>query len=115
MANITYRELRALPVDHVKIDALLVRDLHNNPVNQAAVQQLIRIAGDYNVKCVAEGIEDQRDLDLLKKMGVHYLQGYLLGKPSTNRPWLGVGDTPPLRVIPSVEDEKVLTRLWGSK
>ncbi len=115
VANITYRELRALPVDHVKIDALLVRDLHNNPVNQAAVQQLIRIAGDYNVKCVAEGIEDQRDLDLLKKMGVHYLQGYLLGKPSTNRPWLGVGDTPPLRVVPSAEDEKVLTRLWGGK
>ena len=88
VANITYRELRALAVNIVKIDSLLVRGLHNNPVNQGAIQQLIRIANDYNVQTVAEGIEDVRELHLLQKMGVHYAQGYLLAEPSTNRPWL---------------------------
>ena len=88
VANITYRELRALAVNLVKIDAMLVRGLHANPVNHGAIQQLIRIANDYNVQTVAEGIEDVRDLNLLQKLGVHYVQGYLLGQPSVDRPWL---------------------------
>jgi diguanylate cyclase (GGDEF)-like protein len=88
VANITYRELRALAVNLVKIDALLVRGLHNNPVNHGAIQQLVRIANDYNVQTVAEGIEDLRELQLLQQMGVKYLQGYLLGQPTIERPWL---------------------------
>ncbi len=88
VANITYRELRALAVHHVKIDAMLVRGLYNNPVNHGAIQQLVRIAKDYNVQTVAEGIEDVRELQLLQQMGVHYVQGYLLGRPSIERPWL---------------------------
>lgn len=88
VANITYRELRALAVNLVKIDAMLVRGLHNNPVNHGAIQQLIRIANDYNVQTVAEGIEDARELQLLQRMGVRYVQGYLLAKPSIERPWL---------------------------
>lgn len=88
VANITYRELRALAVNLVKIDAMLVRGLHNNPVNYGAIQQLIRIANDYNVQTVAEGIEDLRELQLLQQMGVRYVQGYLLGQPSADRPWL---------------------------
>lgn len=88
VANITYRELRALAVNLVKIDAMLVRGLHNNPVNHGAIQQLIRIANDYNVQTVAEGIEDIRELQLLQRMGVRYVQGYLLAQPSVERPWL---------------------------
>lgn len=88
VANITYRELRALAVNLVKIDAMLVRGLHNNPVNHGAIQQLIRIANDYNVQTVAEGIEDIRELQLLQQMGVRYVQGYLLGQPNVERPWL---------------------------
>lgn len=88
VANITYRELRALAVNLVKIDAMLVRGLHNNPVNYGAIQQLIRIANDYNVQTVAEGIEDIRELQLLQRMGVRYVQGYLLAQPSVDRPWL---------------------------
>lgn len=88
VANITYRELRALAVNIVKIDSLLVRGLHNNPVNQGAIHQLVRIATDYNVQTVAEGIEDVRELHLLQKMGVTYLQGYILSPPSTERLWL---------------------------
>ena len=88
VANITYRELRALAVNLVKIDAMLVSGLHNNPVNQSAIQQLIRIASDYNVQTVAEGIEDVRELQILQKMGVNYVQGYLLAQPTTERLWL---------------------------
>lgn len=88
VANITYRELRALAVNLVKIDAMLVRGLHNNPVNHGAIQQLIRIANDYNVQTVAEGIEDIRELQLLQRMGVRYVQGYLLAAPTIERPWL---------------------------
>lgn len=92
VANITYRELRALAVNLVKIDAMLVRGLHNNPVNHGAIQQLIRIANDYNVQTVAEGIEDIRELQLLQRMGVRYVQGYLLAQPSVERPWLKPAD-----------------------
>lgn len=88
VANITYRELRALAVNLVKIDAMLVRGLHNNPVNYGAIQQLIRIAADYNVQTIAEGIEDIRELQLLQRMGVNYIQGYLFSKPEVERPWL---------------------------
>lgn len=88
VANITYRELRALAVHIVKIDASLVRNLYQNPVNHGAIQQLVRIAGDYNVATVAEGIEDVRDLHILQRLNVKYVQGYLLGQPSIERPWL---------------------------
>lgn len=100
VANITYRELRALSVDLVKIDALLINGLHSNPVNQGSVAQLIRIASDYNVQTVAEGIEDQRDLELLQKMGVRYVQGYLMGQPSTNRPWMASLHEQPGIILP---------------
>ena len=88
VANITYRELRALSVNLVKIDAMLVRGVHANPVNHSAIQQLIRIANDFNVQIIAEGIEDERDLTLLREMGVHYIQGYILSRPTIDRPWL---------------------------
>ncbi len=88
VANITYRELRALAVNLVKIDAMLVRGLHANALNHNAIQQLIRIANDYNVQTIAEGIEDERDLVFLQNMGVNYVQGYLLARPTIERPWL---------------------------
>jgi diguanylate cyclase (GGDEF)-like protein len=88
VANITYRELRALSVHKVKIDASLVRNLYQNPVNHGAIAQLVRIAKEYSVATVAEGIEDVRDLQVLQKLGVDYVQGFLLGQPSMERPWL---------------------------
>ncbi len=98
VANITYRELRALSVHLVKIDAMLVKGVYMNAVNHAAIQQLIRIAKDYNVQTIAEGIEDERELVVLQNMGVHYIQGFLLAKPTIERPWL----QPPKHAEPPV-------------
>jgi diguanylate cyclase (GGDEF)-like protein len=97
VANITYRELRALSVHKVKIDASLVRNLHKSPVNHGAIAQLVRIAKEYNVATVAEGIEDVLDLQVLQKLKVDYVQGFLLGQPGLERPWLNFETT---KIIP---------------
>jgi len=79
MSSFTY--LRELPVDIVKIDGKFVRDLTDSSVDQAIVKAMNEIAHALGKETVAEFVEDQSQLALLKKMGVDFAQGYYLGKP----------------------------------
>ena len=73
--------LRSLPVDYLKIDSIFVRDLCRSEVDQAIVASINNIAHIMGLKTVAEFVEDQATLELLRQIGVDHVQGYLLGKP----------------------------------
>ncbi|NNE86413.1 MAG: EAL domain-containing protein [Alphaproteobacteria bacterium] len=84
----SFRHLRALNVDLVKIDGSFVRDLPTNPDNQLFVRTLISLAKGIGLKTVAEWVETEEEAELLRNEGVDYLQGWHYGKPETDPSWL---------------------------
>jgi len=73
--------LRRLPLRYLKIDRSFVTNVVHSPDDQRVVQSILGIARQFGLTTVAEGIEDPATLDLLRDMGVHYAQGFYLGKP----------------------------------
>ena len=82
-ASFTY--LKKLPLQSLKIDIDFVRDLATNTANQHIVQSIIQLAKGFGYDTIAEGVEDEETLALLRDYGVDYAQGYLLGVPAPLR------------------------------
>lgn len=74
--------LRSLPLNYVKIDGGLVRNLVRDPVNQALVGSMIRLARSLRFKVIADQVEDPTVLEAVRNLGVDYLQGHLIGQPT---------------------------------
>lgn len=73
--------LRTLPLDEVKIDRSFVYDVATNTNNQKIVRAVIDIARTFGLRVIAEGIEDERTLDMLRQLGCDRGQGYFFAKP----------------------------------
>lgn len=67
--------------DLVKIDKSFISDLTEGSNNYFIVQMVIQLAHTLNVKVVAEGVETSRELDMVCRLGVDYIQGYYFSKP----------------------------------
>ena len=83
----SFRHLRTLNVDMVKIDGSFVRDLGRHPDNLLFVRTLIRLAQGIGLKTVAEWVENAEEAELLRGEGVDCLQGWFCGKPTIEPPW----------------------------
>ena len=68
--------------NYVKLDMGLVRDIHTSFVKQQLVQTFKKLADKIDAKLIAEGIEHPKELEVVRKLGVNYIQGNLLAKPS---------------------------------
>jgi EAL domain-containing protein (putative c-di-GMP-specific phosphodiesterase class I) len=77
----TFTYLRHLPVDYLKIDIQFVRNLLNDEDDQQVVRAIIGVAKQFEIKTIAEGVEDEATLKKLLQMGVDYAQGYHIGRP----------------------------------
>jgi EAL domain-containing protein (putative c-di-GMP-specific phosphodiesterase class I) len=73
--------LKQIPADYLKIDIEFVRDLLANLASRHVVQAVLALARDFEMQTVAEGVEDQPTLDLLREMGVDFAQGYHIARP----------------------------------
>lgn len=73
--------LKQLPVDYLKIDGIFIRDLATNPIDQAMVASINNIGHIMGLKTIAEFVEDSASLNLLRQIGVDYVQGYHIGRP----------------------------------
>lgn len=82
----SFKHLKALEVDIVKIDGGYVRDIHNNRDNRVFVHSLIELARTFGLKIIAECIEEQPEADHFREEGVQYMQGYFFGKPEVGVP-----------------------------
>ncbi len=67
--------------DAVKLDRSLITEVAENPVNQMLIQDIIRISRVCNMICVAEGVENQKQIDALLNAGCIYAQGYYYDRP----------------------------------
>lgn len=74
--------LKEMKVDYIKIDGSFIKNLHENPNDQLFVKAIIDVATGMGIKTVAEFVEKEETLSLLKEYGVDYAQGYLIGKPA---------------------------------
>ena len=78
----SFSYLQNLKVDFLKIDGSFVRYLaNNNDADRAIVENIQRLANKFSIITVAEFVEDEKSLQILKQIGVNTGQGYYLGKP----------------------------------
>ena len=73
--------LRKLPIDALKFDREFVSDMLDNEQDAIIVRSIIALTHNLNLKVIAEGVEDQSTLHMLKKMGCDIAQGYHISKP----------------------------------
>ncbi len=75
------QQLTRIAFSELKIDQSFVRDFAENVSMRIAVESSIDVAQRLHMKCVAEGVESQRDWDALKAAGCDIAQGYFIAKP----------------------------------
>jgi diguanylate cyclase (GGDEF)-like protein len=84
----SFRNLRKLGVDLVKIDGAFVQNITRSADDRAFVQTLLDLAHRLGIETVAEWVQDEEAATLLAEWGCDYLQGLLIGLASSDKPWL---------------------------
>lgn len=77
----SFSYLKNLKVDYLKIDGSFVKDMSRSEVDMALVSSMHETSRFLGIKTVAEAVENQETLDILKNIGVDYAQGYFTGRP----------------------------------
>lgn len=72
--------------DYIKIDQNIIRNIHQNQLNQSIFKALVQIAKDTNTKILAEGIETKEELDFVSEFDIDLAQGYYFSKPMADPP-----------------------------
>lgn len=75
----SYSYLRSLPVDYLKIDGVFVKDIKTNANDYAVVKSINEIGHFMGKKTIAEYVEDDEILEILREIGVDFAQGYGIG------------------------------------
>lgn len=78
----SFQYLRELPVEFVKIDGSFIKGLTRNPDDVVFVRALNDAVRGFGKETVAEFVEDEDTLAILRDIGVDYAQGYLIGRPA---------------------------------
>lgn len=73
--------LRNMPIDIIKIDQSFVRDIINSKEDYEIVKSIAALARSLGKDVIAEGVEDQKCMDLIQKMKINKCQGYFFAKP----------------------------------
>jgi EAL domain-containing protein (putative c-di-GMP-specific phosphodiesterase class I) len=84
----SFAYLKALPVDFLKIDGVFIRDIAHNSVNRAMVKAINEVGHVMGLCTVAEYVEDDTTLQVVRQLGLDYAQGYAVGmlQPMQARP-----------------------------
>lgn len=78
----SFAQLKQLQVDAIKIDGVFIRELVSDRSNQLFVASMIDIAHSLGKQAIAEHIEDEATLVVLRSLGIDLVQGYHLGRPN---------------------------------
>ena len=73
--------LQQFPISTLKIDRSFVRNIVTNPDDATIVDTIIKMGRNLNMDVVAEGVEEEAQLNFLQKLGCTYVQGLLFGDP----------------------------------
>ncbi len=84
----SFRQLKNLSVDMVKIDGSFTKDLVDNSDNRLFVKTLLDFTHAYGLKTIAECIETGECAKILMDLNIDFMQGYYFGRPEVRRPWI---------------------------
>lgn len=85
----SFEVLKHLPIDGIKTDWTVTRDLLEDPIDEALMRAAISIARSLGIEMVAEGVESRDQLDRLVSLGAEQFQGYLFHRPEPAEAVLG--------------------------
>ncbi len=77
----SFAYLKALPIDYIKIDGRFIQSIANDPVDEAMVRMIHEIAQVMHIKTIAEFVETEESFEIVRKIGIDYIQGYLIARP----------------------------------
>jgi diguanylate cyclase (GGDEF)-like protein len=108
--------MKQFPIDTIKIDRSFVRDLAEDPEDQAIAQAIISMAKALGMTVVAEGVETVEQQDFLREHGCDEMQGYLFSKPVPARDLAELLRAPVELVSPPLQpDDEADPELSGLK
>jgi diguanylate cyclase (GGDEF)-like protein len=99
----SFRNLRALNVDFLKLDGSFCDGVSRNKDNQYFVASFIDLARKFGIKTVAEWVQSPADAEFLRLAGIDLLQGNLFGSPSIELPWAPSSQSPSFSLAPDSE------------
>ncbi len=73
--------LKSLPVDYLKIDGIFVRDMIKDPIDRALVESINNVGHLMNLMTIAEFVENEATCNVLREIGVDFVQGYHIAAP----------------------------------
>ncbi|MBQ4284669.1 MAG: EAL domain-containing protein [Lachnospira sp.] len=73
--------IKQLPLNIIKVDKTFIDDIVEDEYAQAFIKLIVELSKTIGTKIVVEGVEWQQQYDVLKSLGVNYIQGFLFGKP----------------------------------
>lgn len=79
MSSFVY--LKNLPIDYLKIDGNFIRNIHNDDIDLAMVDAIHTVGKAIGIKTIAEFVENNQIIDVLKTIGIDYIQGYAIDQP----------------------------------
>jgi diguanylate cyclase (GGDEF)-like protein len=74
--------LRSFPFDKIKLDRSFMREIETSPQARAIIRAVLTLGKSLDIKVLAEGVETNPQLEILRVEGCHEVQGFLLGRPS---------------------------------
>lgn len=77
----SFANLKKLPVDYLKIDGSFIRGLGADEVSAAMVNAMIELARTLGIKVIAEHVETEQALEMVRALKVDFVQGYAIGRP----------------------------------
>ena len=81
--------------DFIKLDFELTSGIDMDPVRRALAASLVAFAADTGAEIIAEGVETQDELDVLRRLGVRFGQGFHIGRPATLEAMIALEQLPP--------------------
>ncbi|MFD2230358.1 EAL domain-containing protein [Alkalimarinus sediminis] len=76
-----YQYLAEIPASYIKIDGGLIKSMHEDPIKQVIVESIQKIANLTGKQTIAGNVEDQGALGDIRRMGIHFGQGFGISKP----------------------------------
>lgn len=78
-SSLTY--LKKLSLDIIKIDRTFIREIHDDRGDKTLVQAILNIARDFGFNVIAEGVEEEMQIGIMKELGCRFIQGYYFSRP----------------------------------
>ena len=79
--SVSFDLIRGFRIEFLKIDGSVILNVHRDPVEQAKVAAICRVAKKIGVRTIAEFVENDETVDLLQNAGVDFVQGFGIARP----------------------------------